>query len=454
MVKIAIIGAGGALFLQSIIKDILLDEVIWKSKVVLMDIDAERLEKGKAISLLLAEKLNRKGFDLETTTSLEDAVANAKYVIAIFRCGELRHQEIEYAIPAKYGVRQAVADTLGPGGIFRGLRTLKALFPVLDAMERNSPGAYLFNYVNPMSINTIALSRRAETVKVLGFCHSVQGTARQIGEMLGIPREKIVYRAAGVNHLAFMLKLEAEGRDLYPELRKCLERPEIYNRDKVRFEIMRHFGCFPTEGSGHNSEYVPYFRKRPDLLEKYCSVTVKQNPGLEIDWSPVAAGVPGSALDYCRILSRKNPVWLEEYLSGKREPYLKSSSEYAAKVIAAIERNIPAEANLNVMNDGLIDSLPSACAVEVPCLISGAGVFPTKVNDFPEPLAALIRNMTGAQILAAEGALSASRELIRRAVSLDPLTAAVLSLDECAAMTDEMFEALKSEIDGRFSTTS
>ena len=242
MKKIVLVGAGGVIFTQSIVKDLLLDETTRKCKFSMMDLDAARLNRSCRVMKKLAEKLGVP-FEPEETTDLRTALKGADYVITIFRCGTLEHQKLEYGIPAKYGVKQVVGDTLNPGGVFRGLRTLKALLEVLDAMEEICPGAMLLNYVNPMSMNTIALSNRAKTVQVVGLCHSVQGTSRQIAGWLKIPYETLHCCAAGVNHQAFMLKLEVDGKDMYPELRKCLDNPEIYHQEKVRFEI---FGTSAT----------------------------------------------------------------------------------------------------------------------------------------------------------------------------------------------------------------
>lgn len=268
MKKIVLIGAGGVLFAQKFIRDLLLDERLrTEYEICLMDIDPGRLAESEKAARIAADLL-KKEFRYSATTDLRQAVRGAEFVLTVFRTGELHHQELEYGIPLKYGVDQVVSDTLGPGGVFRGLRTLKPLFEVLDMMEEEAPGAYLLNYVNPMSINTIALSDRAKTVKVIGLCHSVQLTAQTICKYLGIDRRKLRFRCAGVNHQSFFLKLEADGKDLYPELFKCLDRPEIYRQDKVRFELMRYFGYFPTESSGHGSEYVQYFRKRQDLIDR------------------------------------------------------------------------------------------------------------------------------------------------------------------------------------------
>lgn len=448
MSKIALIGAGGVIFAQNFMKDILLDEDLRHHQVTLMDIDAGRLAHAATIGGLIARKLNVE-FHPETTTDLRQAVRGADYVITIFRCGTIHHQELEYSIPMKYGVDQVVSDTLGPGGVFRGLRTLRDLFEVLDVMEEECPGAYLLNYVNPMSMNTIALSRRAKTVKVIGLCHSVQHTSRQIANWLKVPYEKLHFFAAGVNHQAFMLKLEADGRDLYPELKKCLDIPEIYKRDKVRFELLRHFDYFPTESSGHGSEYIPYIRKRQDLIDKFCS---NDFPKIEdgLDWNTMSSGVTGASVVLCKGLQVRNENDLKAYLAGTKELDLKPSAEYGVQVIAAIEKNHSFTANLNVMNHGLIPSLPPECCVEVPCLVNGGGIFPGRVENYPEQLACLNRGMINVQLMGAQGALNCDRRAIFHAIAADPNTQSKLGLDEIQAMTDELFEALRSEIDPRF----
>ena len=327
MARIAIIGAGGVIFSQNLIKDILLDETLRKtSEVVLMDIDQGRLDLAVKFGEIISGKLNVE-FHPVATTNLREALKGADYVVTIFRSGTIELQEIEYSIPKKYGMDQVVADSMGPGGIFRGLRTLKDLFEVLDTMEEVCPGAYLLNYVNPMSMNTIALSRRAKTVKVIGLCHSVRGTLHTLSNYLGIDAKTVRYYAAGVNHQAFMLKFEQNGENLYPKIRELLNKPEVYKKDKVRFEILRHFDYFPTESSGHGSEYIPYIRKRQDLIDKFCSCDY---PDISdgINWATMSAGVSGASVQICRGLQKRNLKHIEEYLNGTREIDLKNSGEY------------------------------------------------------------------------------------------------------------------------------
>ena len=449
MRRISIIGAGGVIFAQNFMRDIMLNEKLADSEIMLMDIDAHRLETSLTFARLLAKKL---GIDahISTTTDLREAVRGASYVLTIFRSGNLEHQQIEYDIPARHGVKQVVGDTLCVGGIFRGLRTLKDLFEVLEAMEQECPGAYMLNYVNPMSMNTIALSKRARTVKVIGLCHSVQHTANSIAKWLNVPTNELRYLAAGVNHQAFMLKLEQNGRDLYPQLRKCLDNPDIYNTEKVRFEMFRHFDFFPTEGSGHASEYIPYFRKRAELIDRFCSVTVKTDPKEEIPFSEMSAGVSGASTRICPLLRDRAEKEVSEYLSGKREISIEHSNEYGVQIISAIEENRTISANLNIMNHGLIPSLPPDACVEVPCMVNGAGILPCKIDNYPEQLAALNRSMINVQLLAAAGALDGDRRKIFHACCADPLSAAVCSLDEIQQICDEMFNALKTELDPRF----
>ena len=450
MKKITIVGAGGVTFSQNFIRDFLLDESLRKNyEICLMDIDEGRLDVALQCADITAEALNVK-YVRSATTNLKEALKDSLFVLTVFRVGELVHQGYEYHIPMKYGVDQVVGDTVGPGGVFRGLRTLKALFEILDAMEEVCPGAYLFNYVNPMSMNTIALSRRAKTVKVIGLCHSVQHTSKQLCEYMGIERKDLRFLCAGINHQAFMLKLEANGKDLYPELFKCLDKPEVYKKDKIRFEIMRHFGYFQTESSGHASEYVQYFRKRQELIDRYCSNDFPQVNEEGIDWKEMSSGVTGSALRIVGLMRQRVFRHVEEYRNGTRKVEAVSSNEYGIQLIHAITCNEPMEANLNVMNNGLIDTLPPGCSVEVPCLVSGGGINPCRIENYPEQLAGLNRQMINVQILGAEGAVNNDRDAIIRAVYLDANASSKLSLPEMKDMVNEMFTALQSEISGGF----
>ncbi len=436
MPKIAFIGAGGVIFTKNLVTDMLLNPALRDSKISLMDIHAGRLANSEVIIRKTYEKLGLKP-NFETTTSLQKALEGAKYVFTLFRVGTLEDQRVEYEVPAKYGVRQVVGDTLNPGGVFRGLRVLPALLEVAKAMESVCPDAYLMNYVNPMSINTWALSK-ASKVKCIGLCHSVQGTASQIAGFIGCKAEELDYVAAGVNHQAFFLKLERNGKDMYPALRKAMENPEVYKKEKVRFEILRHFGHFVTEGSGHNSEYNQYFRKRPDILERFCMSDFQDGK----DGDPghrMGAGEPGAAMKVCEFLQKSAAKRVERLLSGEEELEVKPSAEYGMQVVSAIETKKPMRANLNVMNNGLIENLPEGCCVEVPCLVDGSGIMPCRIGRLPSQLAALNMGMINVQGLAVEGFLEHDRRKIFHAICADPLASSVCSLDELQAMTDELF---------------
>ncbi len=448
MAKIVLIGAGGIIFARNFIKDILISEALCGSEIILMDIDAGRLKNAEIFARKIGEKLQVVP-RIKATTDLHQAVQGADYVITLFRVGTLEHQRLEQEIPRKFGVDQVVGDTMGPGGVFRGLRTLKALFAVIDAMEAGCPGAYLLNYVNPMSLNTIALSRRAKTIKVIGLCHSVQHTAGELAKYIGADKKQVRFLCAGVNHQSFFLKFEVDGQDAYPRLREAMAKPEIYNQDKVRFELFRHFGFFSTESSGHASEYIPYIRKRKDLIDKFCRVDYP-NASDGIEWGAMSAGRSGASIEICAGLQVRNDKEIAALLDGTKEFDLNPSAEYAVQIINAVEANVPLAANLNVINHGLIATLPPECCVEVPCLVDGGGITPCRIENYPEQLAGLNRGMINLQMMAAEGALECSRRKIFQAIALDPLTAAVCSLDEIQAMTDELFTELRGQIDSRF----
>ena len=377
MTKIALIGSGGVIFAMNFIKDILISEDLRNCEIALMDINPERLNNSVVVTKMTAEKLGVAP-NYSATTDLHEAVSGADYVITLFRAGTLEHQRIEQDIPRKYGVDQVVGDSAGPGGVFRGLRTLKALFEVVDAMEKGCPGAYLLNYVNPMSLNTIALNRRAKTVKDIRLCHSIPHTASRLADCIGVDKKQVSYWVAGVNHQAFFLKFEVDGEDAYPRLMAAMNDPKIYNRDRVRFELLRHFGYFPTESSGHGSEYMPYIRKRQDLIDKFCCLPEDAEKDYSMD-----AGTSGASLKVCDELQQKNEAKIKALLDGSEEINLDSSDEYAVQIIKAIETNTMLSANLNVMNRGLIPSLPPECCVEVPCMVDGAGINPCRIDDYP-----------------------------------------------------------------------
>lgn len=448
MVKIALIGAGGVIFSVNLIRDILLSQSLRDAHIVLMDIHEGRLNNTNEVVKKLAQQLGCQP-KITTTQDLSKAVDGAHFVFTIFRVGTLEDQQAEYDIPKRFGVDCVVGDTLGPAGVFRGMRVLVPLVQVLEAMEFRCPGAYLFNYVNPMSINTIVLSRLARTVKVAGFCHSVPHTARELAAYLGVANEQVTYRVAGVNHQAFFLDFKVDGQDASSMLRKAMTQPSIYVKDKIRFEMFRHLGYFVTESSGHNSEYNPFFRKRPDLRERFCTLDPSITAG-EVPYERMFAGESGASLHLLPLMQQENQRKIDRLLSGQEKVDIQKSDEYGIQVVEAITAGKPFRANLNVMNHGYIPNLPTGSCVDIPCFIDESGIHPTRIPDYPEHLAALNRGMVNVQMLAADGFIEGNRQKIFHAIAFDPLTSSICSLDEIAEMTDELFAVSKGKIPNRF----
>jgi alpha-galactosidase len=330
-----------------------------------------------------------------------------------------------------------VGDTLGPGGVFRALRTIPVLIDLChDMNEVAKPDALLLNYVNPMAANCWAVDRATDRPHV-GLCHSVQGTSEMLARWIDVPYEEVVFRCAGINHQAFFLEFRRHGEeDLYPPIWKAIERPEIYAEEPVRIELMKHFGYFVTESSGHASEYVPYFRKsaamvNEDLVPRF---TDERN-----DWFDF--GRTGGYLRHCQRRLQFAQQDFGELIAGTKDLPTQRTHEYGSYILEAMETNRPAVINGNVPNRGLITNLPEGCCVEVPCLVDGNGIQPTKVGALPAQLAALNRTNINVQELIVEAALTGNVDAVHHAVMLDPLTAAVCTLSQIREMTSEMLEA-------------
>lgn len=423
MPKIAFIGAGSTVFTRTLVNDLLSFEELRDCEIALMDIDAQRLELTDRLMarLVQQEELPTR---FRATTDRRTAVEGADYVITCFQVGGLEAYSLDCDIPLKHGVDQCVGDTLGPGGVFRALRSIPEFCKLLDDMEQACPHAILLNYSNPMAINCIAM-RSYSDITSIGLCHGVQGTAAMLAGWLGLQTRDLNYLAAGINHMSWYLQLEKDGEDLYPALWKVLDKQE----DRYRAEMMRAVGYFMTETSGHLSEYLPYFRKRKDLLQKF------NMPGF--------GGETKAYYNMC--VSR-----LDSYLDDvKRQiegaepvPFTgEPSAEYAAGIIHAHQTGRIFRFHGNVPNNGLITNLPADACVEVPCYVDRSGIHPCHVGALPEQLAALNRTNINVQILAAQAGLEGDREKAYHAVLVDPLTAAVLAPAEIRQMVDEMFEA-------------
>jgi alpha-galactosidase len=402
-VKVTLIGAGSTVFARTLISDVLAyPELTEELTVALMDVDADRLRATERMTAAA-------GVDVQATLDRRAALDGADYVFTMFQVGGYRPATvIDFDVPKRFGLRQTIGDTVGIGGIMRGLRTIPVLLDVCRDMEELCPEALLLQYVNPMAMLCWAVARES-SIRAVGLCHSVQGTARELAVDLGVDR--LDYLCAGINHLAFYLQLAHEGRDAYPELRAKTDIPD-WNR--VRYEVLRHFGYFCTESSEHLAEYVPWFIKstRPELIDEF---------NIPLD-------------EYLRRCEEQLAQPMPERLAAAR------SDEYGAQIIHALETGKPFRFNGNVMNDGLIDNLPSCC-VEVPCTADENGITAQPVGALPPQLAALIRTNVNVQELTVEAALTDRRDHVYHAAMLDPHTAAELSLEEIHELVDQLLEA-------------
>ena len=426
--RIAIIGAGSTVFARNLIGDLLQFPALARgTTLALMDVDPERLATSEVMARRLAEA-HGASVDVQASADRRSALDAADYVITCFQIGGLHPATIvDFVVPKRYGVGQTIADTLGIGGIMRGLRTIPVVLDVCRDVEELCPDALLLQYVNPMAMLCWALAR-ASSVRAVGLCHSVQRTAGQLAAVLGVETAEVEYLVAGINHLAFFLSLGWRGEDLYPRLRELVEADRIPPEDRVRFEILRHLGYFVTESSEHFAEYVPWFIKsaRPDLIERY-TIPLDEYPrrcDRQIEeWAVLRAGLENGAP-----------------LSTER------SNEYGADIINACETGVPFAFNGNVPNamaggGRLIDNLPGECCVEVPCVASERGIEPRPVGELPQHLAALIQTNVNVQGLTVTAALTGRREPAYHAAMLDPHTAAELPLDEIEELVDELLWA-------------
>jgi len=395
-----------------------------------MDIDPERLDfiKTEVDRIVAAGNYPAK---VIATSNRAEALDGADGVICTILQGGVDVFRNDIEIPMKYGVDINVGDTRGPSGIFRALRTIPVMLDIARDMERYCPNATLLNYTNPMAMLCRAILGQSK-IKASGLCHSVQGTAMMLAKWVGAPYEEITYHCAGINHQAWYLDFKWNGKDLYPQIREAITtREEVYNEEQVRNEMFLHLGYYVTESTGHNSEYVAWFRKRPDLIEKYCTHSTGWNPGVH-------------AYILNEYLAIKD-TWRDNIKEQLEKPVdLTRGLEYAASIFNAIfGDNSMFEFNGNVRNFGLIDNLPKGCCVEVPVIASRRGLDPIHVGALPPQLAILNNNTAMTEEMAVQGCLEGNREMIFHAICYDPLTSAVCSLAEIKSMVDEMFEANK-----------
>ncbi len=427
MTKISFIGAGSTVFAKNLIGDILSYPELANATISLHDIDETRLRTTEVVAHKIAQALGVNPV-IEATTDRRKALEGSDYALGMFQIGGYKPGTvIDFEIPKKYGLRQTIADTLGIGGIMRGLRTIPVMLDMCWDMEEVCPDVTFLNYVNPMAMNTWAVYE-ATPIKVVGLCHSVQGTAEQLAKDINVPIEEINYISAGINHMAFYLRFERKGangmEDLYPLIRQVVAEGRIPDWNRVRYEMLTRLGYFVTESSEHFAEYVPWFikRDRPDLIKQY---------NIPLD----------EYIDRCE---NQIAAWeqMRAVLESEDVPlHVERSLEYGATIIHSLETGTPSVIYGNVRNDGLIDNLPDGCCVEVPCLVDKNGIQPTQIGQLPPQLAAVMQTNINVQALTVEAALTGDREHIYHAAMLDPHTAAELDLAQIWALVDDLIAA-------------
>jgi alpha-galactosidase len=433
--KIAFIGAGSTVFMKNIVGDALQRPALAGAHLALMDPNAQRLEESAIVANKLASTLGVPA-TVTTTTNQRAALEGADFVVVAFQIGGYEPCTVtDFEVPKKYGLRHTIADTLGVGGIMRALRTVPHLWKLCEDMLAVCPDAIMLQYVNPMAINTWAIAEKYPTIRQVGLCHSVQGTAHELALDLEIPLGRIRYRAAGINHMAFYLNFEevmedGSYRDLYPDLLRAYRegrapKPGWNPRcpNKVRYEMLTRLGYFVTESSEHFAEYTPWFikRDRPDLIEKF---------GIPLDEYPKR----------CISQIERWKSQAEEYRKAERIE-VRESREYASSIMSSVWTGEPSVIYGNVRNAGYITSLPEGCAVEVPCLVDRNGIQPTYIGSLPPQLTALMRTNINVQELAVSALINESRENIYHAAMMDPHTGAELDLDQIWKLVDDLIEA-------------
>ena len=431
MAKFAFIGAGSFGFTRKLVKDILSFPSFRDSTIALMDIDDARLGFiHKAVDKLI--KAGNYGAKVISTKNRAEALEGADGVVCTILNGDVDVWRYDIEIPKQYGVDINVGDTRGPAGIFRALRTMPVMLDICKDIEKYCPDAIFLNYTNPMSMLCRAMQSQYPKLKISGLCHSVQGTASMLAGWIGAADEDITYTCAGINHTAFYLEYLWKGKDAYPLLREAMKDPEIYNEEQVRNEMFMLLDYYPTESSGHNSEYNAWFRKRPDLIEKFCTHGTGWNPGV---YAYILDGYQKRKDDWKDDIEK----WLNESSID-----LNRGEEYAAYIFNAVFGDKTFfKFNGNVLNKGLIDNLPENACVEVPVFASSGGLEAVKIGKLPDQLAALIHTSAICEELVVEGYFLGDARKVYQAIAFDPLTSAVLGIHEIKEMTIKMFRQNK-----------
>lgn len=424
MNKITFLGAGSTVFAKNVLGDSMTVTALQDFEFALFDIDQERLKDSELMLNNIKKNLNST-VNVVAYTDRKEALRGAKYVINAIQVGGYDPSTItDFEIPKKYGLRQTIADTIGIGGLFRNLRTIPVMMDFAKDMQEVCPDAWFLNYTNPMAVLTGTMLGYGG-IKTVGLCHSVQVCTDDLLKSLDMPNDNVQSKIAGINHMAWLLEVNRNGEDLYPEIkRRAKEKQNTTHDDMVRFELMQRFGYYITESSEHNAEYHPYFIKKnyPELIDRF-NIPLDEYPRRCVnqieDWKQM-----------------RDDMVHDKDLSHKR------THEYGSYIMEAMETNNPIKIGGNVLNTGgLISNLPKNAVVEVPCLVDSSGIAPTYIGDLPEQLAALNRTNINTQLLTIEAAMTGKKEHIYQAAMLDPHTAAELSMDDIVSLCDELIEA-------------
>lgn len=428
--KVTLLGAGSG-FTQPLFTDILNIEGLDGGVIGLVDIDGKRLEVNVRLMERVLDLMGKRRWTIDASMEREDVLPGTDYLISTIEVSGTKCVRWDNDIPAKYGIDQCIGDTIGPGGVMKALRTLPVLLDILDDAERLCPDALVMNYTNPMSMITLGATRYTN-MPFLGLCHSVQGTSRKLARVAGVPYEEMAWRCGGINHMAWFTELSHKGKDLYPVLRGAMEDPDVYETDPVRWEMMREFGYFVTESSGHFSEYVPYFRTSDQLRKKYCRDRYKGGTSFYADSWP----------QWRKDVDKKRRAMA----AGRQDIPLERGHEYASDIIEAHQFDRKRVVYASVPNTGLIPNLSARGVVEVAVMLDKQGITPTHFGELPEQLAALCRANMSVFELVVSGILEEDREAIVHAMMLDPLCAAVTAPAEIRQMADELLTAEKRYI--------
>ena len=427
MKKIVVIGAGSIIFSTTVMNDLLGTPSLSDAAFVLVN---THLERARSVENYVKRIVAQNGLKatISSTTDRREALKGADFVITTIKVGGSKAFQADFEIPKKYGIDVCVGECVGPGGVFRALRTIPVIVDIARDVQEICPHAVLLNYVNPMAMVCMSIGKTTN-LTFAGLCHGVQTTLDLISRYVNVKKDEIDYLAAGINHMAWFLKLEKDGKDLYPLFRENLDRPEYYVNEKVRGEVARHFGYFMTESSGHLSDYLPWFRKNPEALAQYCD-----QPGL--------GGETGFSYAFQKMMEEKyGSTDYLQFESGKLEP---RSVDYCSWILESLTTGRLFRFQGNVMNRGFITNLPADCCVEVPVFADSNGLHPSKIGDLPPVLAAMNQSNITVQKLGVEAALTGDPEMAVAAIAMDPLASSVLTLKQIRDMTIELFDAEQS----------